>query len=517
MALISYNQLKEVLTDFKTKIQAKFVENITFDDSIDVATNKSKNTLKQTKNNQETVVINHVVEDWGDLEHTKYAKIQNIFDKNTQVIDGKKYVIVTNGVGQLHADPDWKVGRIPCKANDTFTVVKGSKHDSIQMGVYNSNDVWIHGLTTPQTPIKGRMVYKVTIPSNLADASYFVFNMHNQSITPDEVMVFKGHLTDDQIPKEYYPNLGNYTAVIDGDKVAIEFNKDSTSLQSNTVVEAIKELANRANTSGGGTVKSVNGKRPDPQGEVTVEIADISTLQQTLNDKIATGDVTVQSVADKVVRLDNTGKLHNSIIPNLAITDVFVVANETAMMQQNVQVGDVVVVENEGNKTYMCKDPSQTDKDQKFIAINMGTPMVMKVNNQSPNSVGEVTVHGNQISAYDGVSAKSVQGHLTDLRTTVNNHSTRISALESKKPTVHVGEIITTFKDNGDSYNLNGVTYLYCGKAQVITRANYAQLMDALGLAGVQRSELPVISDQTIQYDLGQRRAVRKHYIVAKM
>ena len=75
MALISYSQLKEVLQDFKTNIQAKFVENITFDDSIDVATNKSKNTLKQTKNNQETVVINHAVGNWGDLEHTNYAPI----------------------------------------------------------------------------------------------------------------------------------------------------------------------------------------------------------------------------------------------------------------------------------------------------------------------------------------------------------------------------------------------------------------------------------------------------------
>ena len=74
MALITYNQLKEVLTDFKTKIKATFVEDITYN----VITNK----LSKTKNGNTEVVIDHVVENWGDLEHTKYAPIQNIFDKS---------------------------------------------------------------------------------------------------------------------------------------------------------------------------------------------------------------------------------------------------------------------------------------------------------------------------------------------------------------------------------------------------------------------------------------------------
>ena len=113
MALISYSQLKEVLQDFKTNIQAKFVENITFDDSIDVATNKSKNTLKQTKNNQETVVINHVVENWGDLEHTKYAPIQNIFDKNN-IQDNKYFTVVSGGGGEIRDSSDCVVGFVSC-------------------------------------------------------------------------------------------------------------------------------------------------------------------------------------------------------------------------------------------------------------------------------------------------------------------------------------------------------------------------------------------------------------------
>ena len=283
-------------------------------------------------------------------------------------------------------------------------------------------------------------------------------------------------------------------------------------------------------------------------------IADITGLQGQLDGKI---DKTQIGTTDgKIPQIGAGDKLPTSIMPDLAITDVHVVQDSQAMMQLTVQVGDVVVVQNEGNKTYMCKDPSQPDKNNRFIVINMGFPVVKQLNGQVPDPTGALVINGTQINvdgqlpgttikeeldkcvrtvnsqtpidgnvnvyatqinSFDGVTPGNVQSHLTSLRTDVRNHNTRISNLESKKPTIHIGEIITTFKDNGLSYQLNGVTYLYCGTAQPITNAAYPQLMQALGLTGVQRSELPVIQDQTIQYDLGQRRAIRKHYICAKI
>ena len=241
MALISYSQLKEVLQDFKTNIQAKFVENITFDDSIDVATNKSKNTLKQTKNNQETVVINHVVENWGDLEHTKYAPIQNIFDK-TKTEQDKHYTPIAGQIGTILDNTDYVVGYVPCLAGEQFTIIKGATHDSRQAGVFNSQRQCIHNMNLSYRTVKGKQVYNVEIPANLADAAFFAFNMHKVHTNPNDVMVFKGILSDDEIPNEYYPNLGNYTTVIDADKVAMQFDNSLTSLQSNTLVNAVKEL-----------------------------------------------------------------------------------------------------------------------------------------------------------------------------------------------------------------------------------------------------------------------------------
>ena len=284
------------------------------------------------------------------------------------------------------------------------------------------------------------------------------------------------------------------------------------------VREELKSLNNKITNAGSGTVTSVNGQTPNDQGEVTVGITNIQGLQDTLNNKVNTSEVGNEN--NKIPQLNN-GKLVDDIIPELAITRIVDATDQADALakvnSRDIQVGDSVRLTGEENKVYQYTGKEPGVFTDRFIEISLGDATVRTVNGEKPRPNGEVTVHGNQISAYDGVSAKSVQAHLTDLRTTVNNHATRIGTLERKKPTIHVGEIITTFKDYGDSYNLNGVTYLYCGKAQVITRANYAQLMDALGLAGVQRSELPVISDQTIQYDLGQRRAVRKHYIVAKM
>ena len=266
MALISYSQLKEVLQDFKTNIQAKFVENITFDDSIDVATNKSKNTLKQTKNNQETVVINHVVEDWGDLEHTKYAPIQNIFDK-TKTEQDKQYTPIAGQIGTILDNTDYVVGYVPCLAGEQFTIIKGATHDSRQAGVFNSQRQCIHNMNLSYRTVKGKQVYNVEIPANLADAAFFAFNMHKVHTNPNDVMVFKGILSDDEIPNEYYPNLGNYTTVIDADKVAIEFDSQHISLTSTTVVDAIKEISREIDALGS---SSYQGKKILVYGDLFV-------------------------------------------------------------------------------------------------------------------------------------------------------------------------------------------------------------------------------------------------------
>ena len=209
----------------------------------------------------------------------------------------------------------------------------------------------------------------------------------------------------------------------------------------------------------------------DLSKNVTTNSSEIQNIKNNKVDRTEVGNL-----ANQIPQIDGTGKLVASIMPDLAITSVQVVTNEAEMMRlTNIQVGDVVVVENEGNKTYMCKDPSQTNKDQKFIAINMGTPMVMKVNNQSPSATGEVTLDGSHIDgSFKGYPAKKLDVHLDEFDTRIiqnlnkilslelqdNNHTrlindltnvnnvqnNRIQALENRPKTQHrVGDIIQTF------------------------------------------------------------------------
>ena len=284
------------------------------------------------------------------------------------------------------------------------------------------------------------------------------------------------------------------------------------------VREELKSLNNKITNAGSGTVTSVNGQTPNDQGEVTVGITNIQGLQDALDNKVNTSEVGNEN--NKIPRLNN-GKLVDDIIPELAITRIVDATDQADALakvnSRDIQVGDSVRLTGEENKVYQYTGKEPGVFTDRFIEISLGDATVRTVNGEKPRPNGEVTVHGNQISAYDGVSAKSVQAHLTDLRTTVNNHATRIGTLERKKPTIHVGEIITTFKDYGNTYKINGVTYLYCGTAQSIANTQYPQLMEALGLVGVARTEIPVIQDQVIRYDLGLREARRKHYIVAKI
>ena len=554
MALITYNQLKEVLTDFKTKIKATFVEDIAYD----VITNK----LSKTKNGNTEVIIDHVVENWGDLEHTKYAPIQNIFDK-TKAEQDKHYTPIAGQIGTILDNTDYVVGYVPCLAGEQFTIIKGATHDSRQAGVFNSQRQCIHNMNLSYRTVKGKQVYNVEIPSNLADAAFFAFNMHKVHTNPNDVMVFKGILSDDEIPIKYYPNLGNYTAVVDGDKVAIEFNKDSTSLQSNTVVEAIKELANRANTGGGGTVTSVNNVQPQG-GNVTIDSTNINTtatnqtVQQALDNKVETSRV--GNNAGQIPQIDGTGKLATSIIPDLAITSVQVVNEKTdaqnLVTSNSIQVGDVVVIANDNNSVYMYNGTSQATFDANFIELSLGEGTIKVINNQRPDATGsltlngtqinvngqsnttiqqefdkcvklvngqaptlngEVTVNAAQINAFVGNQVKNVQQHMQDMNTNITNNANKIAALERKHPTYNVGDIVPTFKDSGNGYVIDGCQFMYCGTQHLLTRANYPEFATVLGIpSGTSAFNTPVIANETIRYDNSARQAIKRYYVCVK-
>lgn len=178
--------------------------------------------------------------------------------------------------------------------------------------------------------------------------------------------------------------------------------------------------------------------------------------------------------------------------------------------------GDEVSVKfDKGQTSLVSTDVVSAVKElsNKVDNVGAGTPPVTSVNGKQ----GDVVLNGTHIEATLSGATKTVQTHLQEIGTGVSNIDTRLSNLQTKKPQVHVGEIISTFKNHGSSYALNGVTYLYCGTNTVISSSAYPELTNALGLSGVSNYSLPIINDITIKYDNAVRTAVRKHYICAKI
>lgn len=95
--------------------------------------------------------------------------------------------------------------------------------------------------------------------------------------------------------------------------------------------------------------------------------------------------------ADKVVKLDSSGKLNKDMLPSIAINNYFQIAEFTDNGLRNVtyENGDVVVVSNTGKK-YLCinKVEGQANSRTDFIELNSKDGSVVSVNGKS----GEVNL-----------------------------------------------------------------------------------------------------------------------------
>ena len=96
-------------------------------------------------------------------------------------------------------------------------------------------------------------------------------------------------------------------------------------------------------------------------------------------------ETTTTSEADKVVRLDNNGKLHKDMLPSIAINEYFSVTQFTHQELENLrhfENGDVVVVTNGGVVT------KTTNYVNGFVELNSKDGVVQSVNGK----VGAITL-----------------------------------------------------------------------------------------------------------------------------
>lgn len=166
---------------------------------------------------------------------------------------------------------------------------------------------------------------------------------------------------------------------------------------------SIGSLANKIMDVQDGQVKSVNNQTANAQGNISLNIEHIPNLQAELDKRVLKTDLTLEggttTHVDKVPKLDSNGKLHTSVIPELAITRVLSAADESAVQNMignsntQLQTGDVVVLE-DSRKAYMYKGQTGSSYNfaNDFLELTMGNGTVKKISNGSPDNTGNVSV-----------------------------------------------------------------------------------------------------------------------------
>ena len=162
------------------------------------------------------------------------------------------------------------------------------------------------------------------------------------------------------------------------------------------------------------------------QGKVLKGLID--TLQTAINGLGTAATKNVGTASGNIPVLDSNGKLNTSVLPALAITEVFTVASQSAMTSLTAQQGDVAV-RTDVNKTFiLSKEPAATAAN--WIELQFPTS-VTSVNGKT----GIITLTGEDINATVGSVTKSVQSFLADLGEIdlkVQENTTTITTIETQ-------------------------------------------------------------------------------------
>ena len=132
----------------------------------------------------------------------------------------------------------------------------------------------------------------------------------------------------------------------------------------------------------------------DTKGLVTGGTAITAT-----NEQLVKGDgsgVSIGTSSGNIPVLNGSGKLADSVIPSIAITDTFVVATEVAMLALTAEVGDVAI-RTDLNKSFILQTSPATTVGN-WQELKTPTDAVSSVNGQS----GAVTLGGGDILVETG-------------------------------------------------------------------------------------------------------------------
>lgn len=427
--VVKHDQFKEVVQDLWTKAKKRDIEALAYDPATKTikGTNSSNDTLsistaltnvavvdQENRFTQDNVFTKVYVDDvsttlgmdipdGGNLGHSINAQNNIRRYGNRKMSTGQKgahvakiVIPVSNGMQVGHnATPltVWAVKKGATKANDVL--IETPIVNSVRLQVKDGNSP----LPSSITATYPRYVEHV-IDRTFDEDVYFIYTFgdHGNCIAKRDLTPSEDHLCIE----ESTFNTASITTSRPCDKYGVH------------LIYMTKKVDIKDLIANGGTVKKVNNQLPDSQGNVTIGISNIENLQAELNNRVLKTDLTLEggtaAHVDKVPKLDSNGKLHTSLIPELAITRVKAAANEGAVQgmigdnETQIQIGDVVVLEDSG-KAYMYKGQTGSSYNftNDFLELTMGNGTVKKISGGSPDNTGNVSVSVTEGGQQDGI------------------------------------------------------------------------------------------------------------------
>ena len=128
--------------------------------------------------------------------------------------------------------------------------------------------------------------------------------------------------------------------------------KDALDAKQETLVSGTNLKTINSTSLLGATDISLVASISSVNADIAVDNTDVTAPILTLN--------AATSGANKIVRLNASGKLDDSVLPALAIVNTYVVADETAQLALTVQVGDVAI-RSDSSRTYINATGSNTE------------------------------------------------------------------------------------------------------------------------------------------------------------
>lgn len=116
--------------------------------------------------------------------------------------------------------------------------------------------------------------------------------------------------------------------------------------------------------------------------------------------------------------MDGSGKINPSQLPAIAVTDTFVVANQTAMLALTAETGDVAV-RTDQNKSYILKgiNPSTLSDWQELLTPTDSVSSIYGRTGAVTAQVGDYTATQVTNTPAGNISSTTVQGAINELDT----------------------------------------------------------------------------------------------------